>query len=574
MPARSDWQIGTKRLRGGQMKRTLAIALFSSALLIIASAFTLGAQGYLQASGYPSNPVTAGDELDPSFGVGGKVITDFFGNNDQVNGIAIQGDGKIVAVGSALRDATTPGLGIARYNPDGTLDTNFGTGGKVTADVPGILDRFVPIAVALQSNGKIVVGGESANLSTGFSQFALARFNANGSLDVSFGDEGRVITNMSNFGDSALALAIQPDGKILAVGEVNDVYYASITPYCAMVRYNTDGSLDSTFGSAGIVRASPGKLHAVVIQPDEKIVAAGISVAGHYAPSRLAVWRYNSNGTYDGSFGNGGLFPGFDGIYIIGADPALKFYAARSILLLPGGELIAAGLAGDGTTNYFGLIKLNSAGNLDPSFDADGIVTTDFRPRSAGSTAVGLQADGKIVAAGYARGIDEVGDFAVVRYNPDGSSDVSFGDNGKVTTSFGGFSSAQSLAVQPNGNIVVAGYGTGDVSRDFALARYGDYVTFNLSVQDENNDYMLMLNSVTGEYKAFSCAGFMVYGTGSMVQKGGNITLQHTAADRRVLVKIDTYQHKATASIQLLSTGQSINIIDRSTLNNRCTCPR
>src|ERR1041384_6051905 len=392
MPARSDWQIGTKRLRGGQMKRTLAIALFSSALLKIASAFTLGAQGYLQASGYPSNPVTAGDELDPSFGVGGKVITDFFGNNDQVNGIAIQGDGKIVAVGSALRDATTPGLGIARYNPDGTLDTNFGTGGKVTADVPGILDRFVPIAVALQSNGKIVVGGESANLSTGFSQFALARFNANGSLDVSFGDEGRVITNMSNFGDSALALAIQPDGKILAVGEVNvinfadgenpaiqpdgkilavgevnDVYYASITPYCAMVRYNTDGSLDSTFGSAGIVRASPGKLNAVVIQPDEKIVAAGISVAGHYAPSTLAVWRYNSNGTYDGSFGNGGLFPGFDGIYIIGADPALKFYAARSILLLPGGELIAAGLAGDGTTNYFGLIKLNSAGNLDPS---------------------------------------------------------------------------------------------------------------------------------------------------------------------------------------------------------------
>lgn len=545
------------------MRGTLATALFRAPLLIMALAFTLGAQGYFQTSRDTANPVLALGELDPTFGVGGKVITDFFGNSDQVNGIAIQGDGKIVAVGYARRNPTTTGFGIARYNHDGTLDSSFGTSGKVTPDVPGILDSFVPIAVALQSNGKIVVAGESANFFNGRSQFALARFNADGSPDVSFGQQGLVITVMSGLGDCAYAVAIQPDGKIVAAGNLFDFYHASVIPYCAMVRYNTDGSLDSTFGSAGKVRGSGGTLYSVAIQPDGRIVAAGFVFGPLYAPARLGVWRYNNDGAWDSEF---------DGSSIRGADPNLKYSAATGVVLQPDGKIILAGSAGNGVTSYFGLIRLTSTFSLDPSFGAEGLVRTDFSPLSVGANAVGLQPDGRIVAAGYARSTEQTGDFAVVRYNPDGSADLSFGDNGKVTTSFGSLSGAQALAVQPDGNIVVAGYTVGDVSRDFALARYGDFGAFNLCVQDESNDYMLLLNSATGDYKAFNCSGFMAYGTGSIVQKGGTITMQHYASDRRVLVKMDNTQHKATASIQLFSTGQSISINDRNTLNSRCSC--
>lgn len=543
------------------MSGTLGIALFRAALLIVVFAFTLSAQDYFHPSGDVGKAISAQDELDPSFGAGGKVMTDFFGNNDQVNGIAIQGDGKIVAVGYVQRNPTTTVLGIARYNADGTLDSSFGTGGKVTGDVLGI--GFGPVAVALQSNGKIVVGGASLDFFNGPSHFEVARFNADGSLDVSFGYQGRVVTPMSNFGDGANAVAIQPDGKIVAAGRMVDTYHASVRRYCAMVRYNTDGSLDSTFGSAGKVRGSLGDLQSVAIQPDGRIVAAGVMEGPISAPARLGVWRYNSAGAYDG---------GFDGFSIIGADPNLKYYAAMGLVLEPGGKIILAGFAGNGVTSYFGLIRLTSTFDLDPSFGAEGLVTTDLSPLSVGANAVGLQPDGRIVAAGYARSTEQSGDFAVARYNPDGSADLSFGNNGRVTTSFGSLSSAQALAVQPDGKVVVAGYGAGDLSQDFALARYGDYANFNLCVQDESNDYKLLLNSVTGEYEAFNCSGFMAYGTGSIVQKGGTITMQHYASDRRVLVKMDNNQHKATASIQLFSTGQSISIADRDTLNSVCSC--
>lgn len=220
----------------------------------------LGLVGAALGLGSGSSALAAPGDLDPSFGSGGQVIADF---GSIANGVALQPDGKLVVAGRS----TGAGFAVARYLSGGTLDPSFGSGGEVTT-VFGVFD--VAFGVAIQSDGKIVAVGETA-LDGYCCQFALARYNTDGSLDTSFGDGGQVTTRLG--GDSeARAVAIQSDGKLVVVGWTYSPVSAS---GAAIARYNTNGSLDTSFGTDGTLVLGVGDGYAVAMQSDGKIVVAG-----------------------------------------------------------------------------------------------------------------------------------------------------------------------------------------------------------------------------------------------------------------------------------------------------------
>src|SRR2546421_5040788 len=246
--------------------------------------------------------------LDSAFGTGGTVTTDFGANPSEpeiANDMAIQPDGKIIAAGRAGVDQTPIGgdgaFGIVRYLPNGSLDPTFGTGGLVKTKFQAPPNRDVARAVALQSDGKILVGGTSGVFDTP-AKLAMARYNADGSLDSSFGTGGIVLMNVSNgLGDAIRGLAVQPDGKILGVGAAGGENL--------LIRFNTDGTLDSSFGNGGTsqpVLGSSGHLFAMKLLSNGTFLAAGTGTTGANQGDFL-VARFTSTGALDSTFGTGGL---------------------------------------------------------------------------------------------------------------------------------------------------------------------------------------------------------------------------------------------------------------------------
>jgi uncharacterized delta-60 repeat protein len=407
--------------------------------------------------------------LDASFGTSGKATTDF-GIPAAARTLVVQADGKILAAGVAALNGGID-FALARYNSNGTLDTSFGTGGKVTTafDFPGNFDRV--FTVAQQPDGKFVAVGSTVNL---FANFALARFNSNGTLDTSFGTGG-IVTTAFGVSAEATSVAFQADGKIIAAGFAN----LDGADDFALVRYNSNGTLDASFGTSGKVTTafliqgfSDAEVNSVTVQPDGRIVVAGHAYVGGAYDFALA--RYNSDGTLDTSFGTSGR---------VTTDFASANEQADSVAVQPDGKILGAGSAGrySGRGFDFALARYNSNGTLDTSFGTSGKVTTDF----AGSndlppepSAIALQGDGKIVVVGYTQvgqTLDggAVYDFALARYNSDGTLDTSFGTSGRVTTDFAGANDVpSSVAVQPDGNIIVAGGATINGRANFALARY------------------------------------------------------------------------------------------------------
>jgi uncharacterized delta-60 repeat protein len=381
-------------------------------------------------------------KLDSSFGAGGKVLTDFQGSNDEGNALVRQPDGRVVVVGSTHDPATgLSSFGLARYRARGSLDATFGGDGRVITDFGS---AAIAQAVALQNDGKIVVGGYRVN--DAGSSFALARYLPNGALDVSFDGDGKV----SGFTQGQVhSLLLQPDGKIIATGGLT------------IARYLPDGSLDGAFGNAGIVTSSFEQL-ASALQPDGKIVTAGGVFDSAIAHYRFAVARYLPNGAADMSFdGDGRVITdaGGDGF-------------ASDVVLQGDGRIVTAGAVFNASERHydFALVRYLLDGTLDAAFSGDGWLTTNFGGSSEVS-AVTLQPDGKIVAAGYA-----FSSFALARYRPDGALDASFSGDGLVMTTFGeGFISfARGVVSTPDGGLVAVGAaaGAGEGSFDFALARY------------------------------------------------------------------------------------------------------
>jgi uncharacterized delta-60 repeat protein len=432
--------------------------------------FRLAAQGCVLAALVLAGVArAAAGDLDPSFGSGGKVLTDFGGDAsfDAARAVATEGNGGIVVAGETDAGGS-PDFALARYKKNGKLDSSFGSGGKVVTDFGNANSDERAFAVAVQGNGKVVaVGWSTVNQTL---DFALARYNKNGGLDQSFGSGGKVLTDLGVFTfDAGLAVAIQPDGKIIAAGDSN----AGGSDDFALVRYNPDGSIDQSFGTSGVVLTDLGffsfdQARAVAIQPDGKIVAAGPSQA--LGPD-FALVRYNADGSLDQSFGTGGKVLTDFGTFSVDS--------AVSIAIQTDGKIVAAGDSDAAGNVDFALARYMANGSLDPGFGNGGKVLTDFGSSGLDSAvAVGIQSDGKIVADGFSSGAGS-DDFALARYESDGSLDPTFGSSGTVLTDIGGMSEDQdtAAAIQSDDRIIAVGASNaaGTSFFDFALVRYNGH---------------------------------------------------------------------------------------------------
>ena len=541
-------------MRAGAYRRSFTLAIIILLLSLPLSSATHAAAG----------------DLDPSFGNGGKVTTNF-SRFDLCNDIALQADGKILAAGASISFDLDPDFLLVRYNTDGSVDTTFGSGGKVATDFPG--QSFIQ-EIAIQPDGKIVAAGFSL-VAQGFNDFVLARYNTDGSLDLSFGAGGKVTTDFSGGPDSIQAVALQADGKIVAAGDSRSPAgpLGASTRDFAVARYNTNGSLDMTFGDGGKVTTDilgdGDNIFSVLIEPDGKIVAAGVNFL-RFAGGDIAVVRYNTDGSLDTTFGMGGKvttdFFGF-------TDQA--FGIAR----LSDGKLVLAGRASSApflTSSDFALVRYNTNGSLDTTFGTGGKVTTDFFGQFDLSSSLAIQPDNKIVIGGQANINDQNSEFALARYNSDGSLDATFGSGGKITTDFTGSSDgAFSIALQPDGRILAGGLTINTATgQDIALARYIG-VSFDICLQDDRIGSSLQIDSASGDYIFNNCdTGSTLSGRGTLTVQGCVITLMHRTADRNLLARINTCQHQGNAVVSTFMPGligfSGIN--DSNTADNTCAC--
>jgi len=397
------------------------------------------------------------DNTAPTFMVGdGKVTTDFASSFDYGYSVTVQSDGKILVAGTSANYSSCD-FALVRYNSDGSLDTSFDTDGKVTTDFGSNVDAGYSLTV--QSDGKILVAGYSDNGTN--TNFALVRYNSDGTFDTTFGDNGKVMTDAGSrvFGGvSVNSVVLQSDGKILVGGSSwNGSNYDF-----ALVRYNSDGSLDTSFDTDGKVMTDLSSYsdygHSVTVQEDGKILVAGIRFGD------FALVRYNSDGALDSSFDTDGKAT---------TDIGLINDVGNSVTVQSDGKILVAGASLTDSNYDFAIVRYNRDGSLDTSFDTDGKVTTIFGADYDLGNSVTVQSDGKILVGG-STGNGSNRDFALVRYNSDGSLDTSFDIDGKVTTDFASSSDdGMGVTVQNDGKILVAGYTSGGVNiDDFAIVRY------------------------------------------------------------------------------------------------------
>jgi uncharacterized delta-60 repeat protein len=336
----------------------------------------------------------------------------------------------------------------------GSLDKTFGTAGKITTGIGTVSDSAY--ALAIQGDGKLVAAGNSS------ADIALVRYNTDGTFDTTFNSTGIVTTAIGTNFDEANALAIQGDGKLVAAGTsitgTHDVF--------ALVRYNMDGSLDTTFNNTGIVTTAIGTIgdfaYALAIQGDGKLVAAGYSQYT-FTQEVFALVRYNTDGSLDTTFNATG---------IVTTAIGTSTDHAYALAIQGDGKLVAAGTS----SADIALVRYNTDGTLDTTFNSTGIVTTAIGTFGDIAFALAIQTDGKLVVAGSTSNGSQP-KFALVRYNTDGSLDTSFNTTGIVTTAIataiGTFGDvAFALAIQTDGKLVVAGSTSDGSQPKFALVRY------------------------------------------------------------------------------------------------------
>jgi uncharacterized delta-60 repeat protein len=374
-------------------------------------------------------------DLDTSFSGDGKRAIDF-GGFDFARDVLIQSDGRIVVAG--FGGDVAPSFCVARLRADGELDPTFGSGGKRTIDFGG--DQESAFGAALQPDGKILLVGDSDF------RVAVARLNPSGSRDTSFSGDGKKIFSWGP-NSRAQAVLVLPSGKIMVAG-----FSAPEGGNLGVARLDPKGALDATFGTGGKVEVDFGGDDAglaIARQADARILVAGQSSA-----VGAVVVRLRTNGALDTDFDG-------DGRVTL---PGIPSGSARAVLVQPDGKIVVAGNANGSQTMT--VTRLMPNGSLDTSFDGDGTATIDFGSLADRAEDAVLQPDGKIVVAGSTQG---TGDFAVARLNSNGAPDATFGTGGKATVDFpvAGFGNA--VARQPNGRIVVAGQRR--AGEDFAVAR-------------------------------------------------------------------------------------------------------
>lgn len=423
-------------------------------LKILYNILVFGLVGAIFLAGLPlKTEAASAGALDPTFGGDGKVITNIV-TSETPNDVVIQPDGKIIVVGEVPSAGGSPDFFVIRYEPDGSLDTTFSLDGIVTNNFGNDDAAF---AVALQADGKIVVIGRT-NAVSGSDDFAVARYLPNGSLDTTFSGDGRAVNGFGG-DDTGRCVLIQADGKIVVGGNTDGDF--------GILRYNLDGTLDTTFSGDGRATFDHGGAnntgYDIKIQSDGKIVGAG------GRDGDFIVYRVNSDGTADATF---------DGDGMVTTNFGTSNDSALSVAIQVDGRIVAGGFSGSSPNQSSALARYNTDGSLDSTFDGDGRLTVDFDPSFSESLRdIELQGDGKILAGVYSINGILLGNNAA-RFNTNGSLDLSFGNDGIVTTSVQSNTSTTAIAISGSEVVVV-----GDAS-DVVSAR------FNLNIKPtQSNDF-------------------------------------------------------------------------------------
>jgi uncharacterized delta-60 repeat protein len=409
-------------------------------------------------------------QLDSTFGQGGAVGVDF-GIEAYAAQVALQTDGKIVAVGGTSVSSTPDGddWSIARVNANGSMDTSFGSNGKIIMDWGGAYDEA--FSVVVQNDGKILIAGDVTI--NGNQNAAVIRLNTNGTLDSSFGNGGKVIVDFYDTphdfyrtSDTFRQIRLDSQGRILLGGTAATANGNRM----AVVRLNTNGTFDSTFGSGGkvilnsLVNQVDAQTEGMIIQSDGKIVLAGLSATTSSGSSNdYAIVRLKTNGALDSDGGSGG-FVRFDWYN----DWDLAWGVAQQA----DGKLVITGEIVKGGEYAIGTLRLNTDLTLDSSFGQGGKVLMDYNPNQPDvGRDVMIQPDGKILVVG--RLFNRSSDAGIIRYNPNGTLDTSFGNGGTATFDLSGyFDSAEGLAIQPDGKIVIAGEERNGSKNSFGILRF------------------------------------------------------------------------------------------------------
>lgn len=438
-----------------------SMTLMRTAALAAALLLMCASVAWAHDSGFGLARYTADGALDSTFGEGGVVVTRSTLRSFVANALALQSDGRILVAGM-VSDLTSASLqmAVARYNPDGSPDDGFGTAG--IARIPAGDAGAEASSLMLQPDGRILVAGTAFAHGAENDQFALARFTADGKLDESFGNDGIVVTHVGAGAAAAQSLALQPDERIVLAGTAFS--NGPTDDDFAVVRYLSDGRLDPGFGAGGMVttdfgsdgvgaRPSLDRAGGVGLEPDGKIVVGGSARGDHQA---FVVARYNSDGSLDSTYGLGGK------AQATATDPQVF-----AVVIQPAGGAILAGTAESPRTGAapFALARFGADGRADQAFGSDGLVTTTFEGSRSGARSAAEQADGKLLVGGAKFGAPSAtGDtlaqsgFALARYNADGSIDTRFGTGGRVLTDMGDAGATPvALTVQPDGKIVAAG---------------------------------------------------------------------------------------------------------------------
>jgi len=392
--------------------------------------------------------------LDNSFGTFGVAFPPFISSLSYGYGLAIQSDGKIVVTGHTQVGGVYKAF-IVRYDTNGNPDLGF------PPFITGIsTGSEYGRAVAIQTDGMIVVAGQK---DAGNSDILVLRLTPAGSYDTTFGAGGIVSVDLqSGSDDQSGSLVIQPDGKILVAG-----WSTTLTKVIAMLRLNPNGSVDTTFGNNGRVLTNLAGLsqqaHAVKLQPDGKILVAGL-VSSPVTANDLVVLRYYTDGSIDSTFATNGI-----------ARPMLQNDddAALSMALQADGKIVTAGYIYNNFTYADNLVvRFDSTGALDATFNGTGVLASNPLGNDNISYGVLVQVDGKIVTTGRAWHLATL-DFTLSRFNTNGSVDASFGTNGFTYTPIAIEEDyILASAMQSDGKIVATGYYTDGGIENFIVARY------------------------------------------------------------------------------------------------------